>query len=232
MEQKAIPFEIKDLDNTKRTATICHAVYGSIDRTGDISTKGMFTSSWERKDTIDFLYNHNLREVPGTVLRVFEDEKKAYTEVKFGGWKLGDDMISMIEAGVIRGASFGYQAEKKEYVQKDGRKVRVLRQVKHFETSLLTSVPAHPETGVISLTKSEDIQNFITEIKSHLVSMETFCRNTNASDETIKAIYAEIKQANEILSKYDTASTPLITDGEVSRNDSFYKQLLLLNAKF
>lgn len=231
MEIKSIGFEIKDMSKESRTAIIAHAAYGNIDRVGDISTKGMFTSSWERKDTVDFLFNHETGSVAGTVLRTFEDETKAYTEVKFGNWKLGDDMIAMIDAGVIRGASFGYQTEKKDYKEINGKKVRILRQVKHIETSLLTNNPANPLTGVVTLTKADDIQNFIIELKSHMQQMENFCRHTNSSDETIKAITAEIKQATELLSKYDTASTPLITDGEASRKDSFYKQLLLLNAK-
>jgi len=229
MEHKSINFELKDLSKDSRTAIIAHAVYNNIDRVGDISTQGMFTSSWERKDAIDFLFNHNDGDVPGKVIRTFEDEQKAYTEVKFGNWKLGDDMIAMIEAGVMKGASFGFETEKKEFIEKAGRKVRVLRQVRHIETSLLTKIPANPLTGVVKLTKAEDIQNFIAEVKAHLFSMENFCKNTNASDEAIKAIMSEIKQANEIISKYDTASTPLITDGEVSRNDSLHKHLLLFD---
>lgn len=231
MEQKAITFEIKDMSRDSRTAIIAHAVYHNIDRVGDISLPGMFKSSWERKDAVDFYFNHDPANVPGSVVRTFEDEQKAYTEVKFGKWKLGDDMIEMIEAGVIKGASFGFETEKKEYKEVKGRKVRLLRQVRHLETSLLTKTPANPLAGVVALTKADEIQNFITEIKAHISAMDQFCRNTNASDETIKAIYAEIKQAQDLLSKYDTASTPLITDGEASRNDSFYKQLLLLNMR-
>lgn len=237
MEHKSLLLEIKDMSKDSRTAIIAHAVYNNIDRVGDISTKGMFASSWERKDSVDFLFNHDPGQVGGTVSRTFEDEQKAYTEVKFGNWRLGDDMISMIEAGVMKGASFGYETEKKEFKQIGDRRVRVLRQVKHIETSLLTKTPANPLAGLVSLTKAEDIQNFIAEHKAHLLAMENFCRNTSASDETIKAIMAEVKQAQDLLSKYDTVTTPLITDGVASRNDStgnaqaFYKQLLLLNAK-
>ena len=232
MEHKSIALELKDLDNQKRTALIAHCVYNNIDRTGDISMKGMFNSSWERKNKIDFLYNHNDRMQPGgSVLRTFEDEEKAYTEVKFGDWTMGNDLIAMIEAGVIKGASFGYETEKKEYKEMSGKKVRLLRQVRHIETSLLTINPANPLAGVVYLTKAEDIQDFIAEMKSHIKAMDAFCRNTNGSDEIIKAIDAELKQAQDLLSKYDTASTPTIKDGEASRNDGYYKQLLLLNAK-
>jgi HK97 family phage prohead protease len=154
MERKSVEFEVKDFSKEKRSAVIAHAVYGNIDLTGDISCKGMFSSSWSRKDPIEFRFNHDAALLPGIVLRTFEDENKAYTEVKFGKWTLGDDMIEMIDAGVIRGASFGYKTEKKDFITKDNKRVRKLLQVKHIETSLLTEMPANPLAGVVELRKS------------------------------------------------------------------------------
>jgi HK97 family phage prohead protease len=231
MEHKSIQFEIKDISLEKRTAIVAHAVYGNIDLTGDISTKGMFSSSWERKDAIGFYFNHDESQIPGVVVRTYEDEKKAYTEVKFGNWKLGDDMLAMIESGVIRGASFGYETEKKDFIMSGKRKVRVLKQVKHFETSLLTKIPANPLAGVIAYTKSAENDTVIAEWKSHIEKMDAFCRNANASDDCIINIQAELKAAQLIISNYDTSPTPLIPDGGASRNDndSFRNRLLLLN---
>lgn len=231
MEHKSVPFELKDMSKVSRTAVIAHAVYNNIDVMGDISTKGMFNSSWERKSAIDFRFNHDISQIPGTVLRTFEDEQKAYTDVKFGNWKLGDDLIEMIDSGVIRGASFGFVTEKKEFKEVKGRKVRILRQVFHHETSLLTGYPANPLAGIVSLTKAEDIANLIGEVKEQIDVLKKFCANSNASDKTIITILGEIKNTELILSKYDTASTPVAPDGDASRNDSFYKQLLLINAK-
>lgn len=228
MEQKSIPFEIKDMSMDSRTAIIAHAVYNNIDRTGDISTKGMFKSSWERKEAIDLLFNHDKGMVGGNVLRTFEDETKAYTEVKFGNWKLGDDMIAMVDAGVMKGASFGYETEKKEFIQKEGRKIRVLKQVRHIETSLLTKTPANHLAGIVTMSK-EAADSMILELKENLANMERFCRNTNASDATILNILSTVEEYKNIITKYDTVSTPLITDGEASRNDNdtFRKNILL-----
>ena len=224
MEHKSVSLELKDMSRDKRTAVIAHAVYGNIDLVGDISTKGMFSSSWERKGKVDFLYNHREDEIPGSVLRTFEDDHKAYTEVKFGNWKLGDDLLEMLEAEVIRGASFGYSTEKKEYKNINGKTIRVLRQVHHTETSLLTKTPANPLAGVVTY-KKEAAQ----DVAAHLHRMQEFCRNSNASDETIQYFLGEIKSLETALSQYDTASTPLITDGDASRNDNeFATQLHLL----
>lgn len=154
MEKKAVPFELKDFSAGSRTAVIAHAVYNNIDRAGDISRKGMFTKSWKENKNIDFLFNHEEKAVVGNVTRVFEDEEKAYTEVKFGNWTLGNDVLEMAEAGVLKGASFGYVAEKKSFITVKGKKVRELKEVYHGETSLLTVMPCNPLAGVVSLTKS------------------------------------------------------------------------------
>jgi HK97 family phage prohead protease len=228
MEHKSIPFELKDLNFGSRSAIIAHAVYNNIDRVGDISTKGMFNKSWAEKKKIDFLFNHDTKQIPGNVLRTFEDDEKAYTEVKFGNWTLGDDMIAMIDSGVIRGASFGYITEKKETVELKGKKVRKLKEVWHEETSLLTAHPANPLAGVVSLTKSEDIQNALLEFKETISNMEKFCNDTKASDDTILYVLNEIKAAKDIIAKYDTAAT--LDEPDASRNDdSFKRQLLLFN---
>lgn len=296
MERKSIPLEFKDIDNGKRTATIAHAVYNVIDRVGDISTKGMFTKSWQESKSIDFLFNHNDEEIVGNVTNTFEDEEKAYTEVKFGKWKLGDDVIEMAEAGVLRGASFGYKTEKKEDVLIKGRKVRKLKEVKHSETSLLTKIPAMPLAGIVKLNKSfetkqltdsekralmnivandqstletlirlsgsaeitDDLYSWISwnisrradimgdirsqlrynasqagQLKSYVNQMESFCRNTNASDDCIKTILNEIEEVKQIISQYDTADTHLINEPFASRTDNDIRnRVLLLNMQF
>lgn len=230
MEHKSISLEFKDLSKEKRTAIIAHAVYGVIDRVGDISTKGMFSSSWARKEPIDFLFNHADEDIVGNVLGTYEDEEKAYTKVSFGKWKLGDDVIEMAEAGVLRGASFGYDTEKKEDVLVKSRKIRKLTQVKHLETSLLTRIPANPLAGIVQLNKALNGKEG-KEMFAHVERMEKFCRNSTASDETIKLLLSEIDEIKSIFSKYDTASTPLITDGDASANREFADSLYLLTLK-
>lgn len=159
LEHKSVSLELKDLDNSKRTAVIAHAVYNVIDRVGDISCKGMFDKTWKENKSIDFLFNHDPEQVVGSVLRTFDDEEKAYTEVKFGNWTLGNDVLEMADMGVLKGASFGYNTEKKEFATVKGKKVRKLKEVYHGETSLLTKMPANPLAGIVKLNKAfEQVQ--------------------------------------------------------------------------
>jgi HK97 family phage prohead protease len=284
-EKKSISLEFKDLDTGKREAVIAHAVYDNIDRTGDISCKGMFTKSWAENKNIDFLFNHVDGDVVGSVKGVFEDEKKAYTKVGFGNWTLGNDVLEMADAGVLKGASFKYETEQKEFVNIKGKKIRKLKEVKHYETSLLTLLPANPLAGIVSLTKSftelelkklsaveqsairkilmsdqdalrqlvelslsldstsdmyiwinynisrraESIADLRREIKynsdeingmkSYVKLVDKFCRDANASDETIIKLSNDITEVKKIIEEFDTATTGIANQPGVSKSD-------------
>lgn len=275
MEKKAINFELKDIDKNSRTAIIAHCAYNNIDRTEDISRKGMFTKSWkESKEDINFYLNHNDEQAPGKVVDVYEDNDFAYTKTWLGTHTLGNDTLIMMDEGVIKKASFGYITEKKNFIDVKGRRVRELKEVKHLETSVLTKMPANPMAGVRQVVKSfaevielkalseseqevlkkilagdhktmedlvklsasldvtSDLYTWINwnierrssmigdirsqlkwsarelgAIKSHIETMENFCRNTKASDDCIKSILLEIESTKQLISQYDTANT-------------------------
>ena len=231
MEKSAgIALEFKDLDTSKRTAVIKHAVYTSIDRVKDISTKGMFTKSWNENKP-DFLFNHVEGATVGNVKGTYDDDSGAYTEVKFGNWTLGNDVLEMASEGVLKGASFGYISDKSknEYITVKGQKVRKLREVKHIETSLLTVIPAHPEAGIVLLNKAFDELNDndacsllqwndeqIQSMKAYVEQLAKYCHKAKASDDTIQALQKHLTEYKQIISAYDTALTQLATEPDAS----------------
>jgi len=173
MEKKSIPFELKDIDKNKRTAIIAHAVYNNIDYTEDISRKGMFNKSWqESKDNINFYLNHNDEQAPGKVTDVYEDENEAYTKAWLGTHTLGNDVLIMMDEGVIKKASFGYVVEKKNFINVKGRQVRELKEVQHLETSVLTKMPANPKAGVRQVVKSLSALEFKTLSPNEQVALK------------------------------------------------------------
>lgn len=224
--------ELSDMDKEHRTAVVAHAHYGNIDRKGDICRKGMFAKSWTetKAGDIRFDIDHDKKLQPGRVIATSENEQKAFTKVSFGNHTLGNDTMIMMDEGIIRGASFEFITEKKADIVINGRKVRELKEVRHLATTVTLALPPINDlAGVVSVTKAEI--GALLQFKAHIDRLENFCRNTTASDETILNIQSEIKAAREILSQYDTDSTRLIIEPDSSRNDSYYKQLLLLNAK-
>lgn len=167
LEYKAAePIELSDMSTEKRTAVIAHSVYDNIDTKGDIARKGMFSKSWKENKAIDFLIDHDKRQKPGTVTEVFEDEKKAYTKVKFGQHTLGNDTMLMMDEGIIKGASFGFYAIKANRIEVKGRKVRELKEVYHDETTVTYALKQiNPAAGVVKVTKAE-LSNEIYDTKA------------------------------------------------------------------
>ena len=275
VERKFIDFELKGIDKGKREAVIAHATYDDIDRVGDIARKGMFTKSWnESKSDINFYLNHNDEQAPGKVVDVFEDNQHAYTKTWLGTHTLGNDVLLMMDEGVIKKASFGYATIRSNKIEVKSKKVRELKEVIHFETSVITKIPAHNKSGVISVTKSlfnlsevktlttdeqtilkniissdqnileqlvilsgsvdqsSDLYSWVTyyisrradmlggvrdnlkyntkelkQLSSHIIALEKFVRNTNASDDCIKTIQTEIDETKQLISEYNTADT-------------------------
>jgi HK97 family phage prohead protease len=235
----------------------------------------MFVKSWnENKSDINFYFNHDDEQAPGLVQDVYEDDNFAYTKAKLGTHTLGNDVLIMMDEGVIKKASFGYAVVKSNNINLNGKKIRELKEVKHIETSVLTKLPANPKAGVRQVNKSlydlseikslsdselsilkqiiagdqntllqlvqlsatldsdSDLYTWICwnlsrrsemmgeiraqiryntkelkELSSHVRTMENFCHNTKASDDTIKTILEEIESTKQFISDYNTADT-------------------------
>lgn len=233
IERKAIDLDLSDMDKEHRTAVVSHAHYDNIDRMGDISRKGMFNKSWSETKVanIRFDIDHDARQQPGKVAATFENERKAFTKLSFGNHTLGNDTMIMMDEGIIRGASFEFVTQKKSMIEVKGKAVRELREVKHLATTVTLSIPpVNPLAVVESVTKAMDITKLLTEFKAYVEKMESFCRNTTASDDCILNIQNELKAARSFLSSFDTAFTQPITAPDASNgdNDNFRSKLLLL----
>lgn len=211
MERKSILLEVKDLDTSKRTAIIKHAAYNNIDRTKDISRKGMFAKSWgeTKAENISLYFNHDGKQAPGKVLDVYEDNDFAYTKAWFGTHTLGNDVLTMLDEGIIKQASFGYKATQWKMMEVKGERIRELKEVIHPETSVLTVLQANPRAGIASVTKAFQgmTEDEIKSLAKHLDAIEKFCRNTNASDDCIIELLAQAQQTKQYILDSNTAFT-------------------------
>lgn len=155
-EQKAAePIELTELNTERRTAVIAHSVYDHLDKKADIARRGMFTRSWKANKDIDFLIDHDKTQKPGRVIDLFDDEKKAYTKVKFSGSTLGNDTMLMMDEGIIKGASFGFYTIKANDITIKGKKARELKEVLQDETTVTYALdPINDLAGVVRVTKA------------------------------------------------------------------------------
>jgi|GEM_PF-2476639 len=162
LEYKSLPLTKKDFSTEKRTVVFAHATYNNIDRLGDISRPGMFDKSWsESKAGIYFLEDHSFGKKLGVVTDVWEDKaaEQAFTAGKFANTTRGNDMMEMVDMGMVSEASFGFKAIKSSSTTIKGRKVRELKEVFHGESTLANELaPVNPLSTVKFLQKAMNVQ--------------------------------------------------------------------------
>jgi HK97 family phage prohead protease len=246
MLYKATKFKTKDIDTARRTAVLAFATYNTEDRDKDIARKGMFTKSWsESFDDIRYFKNHN-KDIPiGTIDRFEEDDTHAYAIVKMGDWTDADDMLKMMAAGAATNNSYGFDPVKSINRKDKGKeRGREFLEAKLWEISTLTHWGSHPASKVVEVKKEEsEMKMEIKELKESIDNMESFCRNTSASDETIIEVLKELEKMQQLLLKYDgTAATQEgddqlepdargNNDDEPSEEQKFAESLTLLTLK-
>lgn len=161
--------------------------------------------------------NHNTNMPIGALTELYEDSKGLAYEGKAGTHTLGQDFVKMVDSGIITEHSIGFQTLKKNQLQ-DYESYRTnpskgwfeITEFKLWEGSSLTAWGANSETpltGMKGLSKDQMLQKMLDRSKS----LEKFCRNTTASDETIELLLIEQKQLTQIIIDLQKDSTPPVT---------------------
>lgn len=228
--KEAFSCELKDVDRSSRIMKGAFTRYNVKDSDGDIGRRGMFTKTWsENFSRIKHILNHDITKPVGKIQKLWDDEDYAYYESAVGTHKLGDDVLEMAESGLLTEHSYGYNTLR-EQKGKDGNE---LLEVKHWELSNLTGWGANQYTPLISATKSMDKVEVGQKLEMRMKSLESFCRNSNASDETIELLLLEIKQLQQhilnITESSTHAATEVAPEPQKSLND---EDVLLIQAKF
>lgn len=191
-EIKSLPLELDSLDMSKGTATIAHAAYDNVDLVDDIGRKGMFKKTWEEKKLpdgydISFYLNHDDTQAPGRIIKLHDDNKKAYTDVKMGTHTLGTDTLIQMDEKIIRKASYGFFAVKAKRIKSENKSLRELNEVEHLETSVLTRLSANPIAGVIKVNKH--LTGILMDIKALENNEQSFLRTfINGSQDSLEKL--------------------------------------------
>jgi HK97 family phage prohead protease len=150
---KAANDPFKDIDIKKGEGVIAFATYGSKDRDGDRANQGMFSKSWNEFKDVRFFKNHDKTTGPGKIMKLWDDDKHAYSQVKFGTHTEGQDVLKQIDEGIITDASYVFVPMKGKPFAEGGYDYT---EVFHKEVSALTHWGAHPESKVKTVKKSLD----------------------------------------------------------------------------
>lgn len=152
-ETKTLPQFTKEING--RSVTGIFAVNGNVDSGGDVSVNGAFAKRLVdgSRNRVRHLWNHNsmnppiasireLREVgrdelPEKVLTYAPDATGGVlvTREYYEGVELANWVLAGVKAGDIDEMSYAYDVHEWDYEDRDGRKVRVLKDIEIFDVS-------------------------------------------------------------------------------------------------
>ena len=201
----------KDLDTKKGIVTGYFSSFDTVDAYKEVVRLGAFKKSIsENFNRIKHLQNHNVNQPLGKIEVLLEDTKGLYYESKIGSHNLGVDFLKMVDSGLITEHSIGYQTiqeRKKEDIIE-------LIELKLFEGSSLTGWGVNENTPLTGVKSLEGIK--VEDIEGRVKALEKFCKNSDATDETIELLLLEQRQLSQIIIDLKQNNTPPVKKTEVS----------------
>lgn len=216
----AVPPSIKDVDGRKGIVTGYFAHFDNVDADGDIIRIGAFSKTIKEngpkstRPRIKHLFNHDPSKPLGVINELKEDPNGLYYESQIGVHELGKDFIKMVDSGLISEHSIGYQVMQSKEIQSwndytknptNGHKE--LTALKLYEGSSLSAWGANELTP---LTGIKSVQSVIDKSES----IAKFCRDSNATDETIELLLIYNKQLVQAINDLKTTQPALHREDE------------------
>lgn len=191
-----------------RTVSGYFSTFDILDSDGDIGRKGMFKKTVEQlgpkssHPRIKHLIDHDISQVPGVIRELGEDNIGLAYVSAIGTHDLGVDFLKMAESGIITEHSYGYRTVRQQKTAAGNE----LLEVKLWEGSSMKSWGANAYTPITGI-KGETKEALLERVDRRVKCLEKFCRNTDATDETIELLLLEVKQLNQCIIDL-TSSTP------------------------
>jgi len=187
---------LQDVDVKNRKLVGYFGVFGNEDRGRDITQKGAFSKSIQERgvngtNDIKLLYQHDKKSPLGKPEELYEDNYGLKHVTPVSDTTLGRDVLKLAEDGVLDSFSYGYFIQKAEDRSGGGK---LLKEVYLIEGSIVT----FPMNEMAKLE----------EIKSKAEQIENFCRNTDASDSTIKILLGFVKELKMFTTEPETSTQP------------------------
>lgn len=216
----------KDADAKKGIVTGYFSKFDNVDSDGDIIRKGAFKKTVAEngpksaQPRIKHLMNHSASMPLGKILELKEDAEGLAYESQIGTHSLGIDFIKMVESGLITEHSIGFRTIKRNqlqdyagYMKNPSKGWYELTEISLMEGSSLTAWGANSLTPITGLKGIADIDTIVEQQKA----MEKFCKNSDATDETIEMLLLHSKQLSQYILDMQ-ASQPVKTTDPVKWN--------------
>lgn len=99
-------------------------------------------------DGAPLLFNHDMDEIIGVLEKAWiGEDKRGYARVRFAKTARAEEVLSMVNDGILRNVSFGYRIAEMTEAVKNGKSTYTATRWEPFEVSLVT-VPADHTVGI------------------------------------------------------------------------------------
>jgi HK97 family phage prohead protease len=186
-EYKSLQLEFKDIDEKTMSVAGYFSAFDKVDSYNEVALKGSFKKSLdENRERIKYLLNHDVTKNLGPLNELMEDDYGLFYRATVLPTTFGKDFMVMVQGGVIKEHSIGY----KEIASRQEGNIKYITEHKLMEGSALTGWGVNQYTPMV---KSAE------QAQDRIKTLETFVRNTTATDETIQLLMLEIKQLHQLL---------------------------------
>ena len=212
---KDIAYSVKDMDMKQGIVQLYASTFDKLDDDGDIMRRGAFTKTIqengvEGKNRIKQLYQHDVTNIIGKPLKMYEDEKGLYVE-SYITEKQNNDYRKMYEEGLITEHSIGFMTMNDNKMESGENEIT---EVKLFEYSAVT-YGANSDTPVVGMKSSKSMLDRLNTISNVL-------KKGTLTDDGFKQLQVEYEQLKAyILKSLETESQPTepVTTEEVEPID-------------
>ena len=154
-EVRSVPVELRaDEENPLRFSGRA-VVYGSRSLpgvgapAGEVIAPGALSKTLSENRDLPLLWAHDLSKPLASTrngsLRLIDGDEGLDVEAEFADTTVGRDTAELVRSGVVGGMSFGFRSVRDGLENIDGQRVRVIRELRLFEVSVVP-VPAYPAT--------------------------------------------------------------------------------------
>lgn len=217
----------KDIDKSSGIVRAYYSAFDNKDADGDIARIGMTLKSIKETGPgsshprIKHFLNHDITSPISLLQEMGEDSHGPWYQGAVGTHHGGQEFIKMAESGLITEHSYMGRPTR---VRKS-ENGRELLEMQVMEVSSLTHWGANPLTPLTGLSKSLTKEERISYLSERINSIEKFCRNSDARDETIESLLIFIKQMEQHVIDL-TSTTPAVEETPEPRPQEDFNGLI------
>nr|BAR26661.1 phage major capsid protein [uncultured Mediterranean phage uvMED]BAR26803.1 phage major capsid protein [uncultured Mediterranean phage uvMED] len=173
------------------------------------------------------LYNHNSDDIIGVVEKSWIDNKRGYVTVRLGKHERGEEILGLINDGILRNVSMGYSVTKTQKEERKSDPDKEYYRVVGFEVAEVSIVTIPADYKQAGIGRSKEATETPEKV-ANKATMEEECKSATLEEQRSNAVADQTApQSNPIPEKImatSTNDTDVVRDLEKARNDASTKE--------